>query len=98
MSKLYFCDAVARALPKSRVRELMREMEALPDEARLMLERFCDGKSAEIIHDEWLAKDKQRVMCEWLSHKIESFMWANPSWFRSDIKGIIREWVKIERC
>lgn len=91
MSKLYFADYVARAMPKSKVRALLQSIEAGPEETRLMLERFCDGKPAAVINDEWLPEAKQRKVAEWLSYKLESWFWDNLSAFKScDIMNIIK--------
>lgn len=60
-----------------------------------MIERFCDGKPASIINDERMPEKQQKKVAEWLSYKLESFLWDNVNFFKkSEVVSILEMHVK----
>jgi hypothetical protein len=79
MPKLCFLHFVGKSVPKSRVREMCRLAEFDEIEARLILERFCSGKT--IDQCDFIPHDQQRTLLPSLNRRVRSWIQHNVGFF-----------------
>ncbi|MDR2696032.1 MAG: hypothetical protein LBC79_06600 [Deltaproteobacteria bacterium] len=79
MPKLCFLHFVGRSVPKSRVREMCRLAELDEVETRLMLERFCSGRT--VGQCDFLPEDQQRTLLPSLNRRVRSWIQHNTGFF-----------------
>lgn len=80
MSKLCFLDHLGKAVAKSRVREMCLLMELSEAETRLMLERFCERRTAP--QCAFLSDWQQRDLVPSLESKVAGWFEANINYFK----------------
>ena len=82
MPKLCFLYFVGRSVPKNRVREMCRLAEFDETETRLILERFCSGKT--VGQCDFLPEDQQRNLLPSLNRRVRSWIQHNTGFFCLD--------------
>ncbi|MCL1940026.1 MAG: hypothetical protein FWG04_05135 [Desulfovibrionaceae bacterium] len=74
-------------MPKSRVREMCRLAEFDEIEARLILERFCSGKT--VGQCDFLPEDQQRALLPSLNRRVKGWIQHNTGFFcLEELEGI----------
>ncbi len=79
MPKLCFLDFVGKSVSKSRVRELCALAELDEMETRLILERFCSGKT--VGQCAFIPEDQQRTLLPSLNRRVRGWIQHNTGFF-----------------
>lgn len=91
--KYTFLDYIGQCVPKNKVRRLCQEMELTDKETRLILERYCDKVSADVV--EFISYTEQRTMIPHLEAKIVAWFWDNLSFFNPhEVKELVKRMAK----